>query len=155
MAFLTVGLVLLSTAFTVLSGTISTAEKGHSLSIASMPSCSSASSTCSFVVHNVAYMMYQTLPGGFIDQTPDSITMSFDVTNSANGVNTACSFTVGKYNGQWTDRGTTWFTCGKRTIVDDQGSKYVVQTNTRFNWDAWQLAVNQTWTCDEGDGGER
>lgn len=121
------------------------------MATAGASSCAGMSSTCQFTVQNVAYMKYLTLPGGFIDQTPDSITMAFDVTNTANGVNTACSFTNGKFMGEWADKGTRWYPCGDRTISSSQGTKSVVKTNARFNWDSWQLSVNQTWTCADGE----
>lgn len=81
----------------------------------------------------------------------DSITMAFEVTNHGSGIGTACSFVNGKYMGQWTDDGTKWYACGNRTVADDSGAKYIIRMNARFNWDSWNLAVNQTWVCGDGD----
>ncbi|KAI1843784.1 hypothetical protein JX266_010043 [Neoarthrinium moseri] len=111
-----------------------------------IPKCAAATSSCAFAINNVAYMKYTNKPG-FIDQSPDTITMAFDVTNNANGIKTACSFSNGIFMGQWTDAGTKWFPCGDRSLVDENGSKYMVKTTAQFHWDAWKMAVNQTWIC--------
>lgn len=115
-------------------------------SVETLPACGLASSGCAFTIRNIAYQKYEPFPGT-IDQGLDSITMAFDVTNDANGINTACSFVNGKWDGQWMDYGTKWYTCGNRTVEDDTGTKYVVATIAQFDWDTWNLAINQTWVC--------
>lgn len=114
--------------------------------VGSMPECLSASSPLAFTINNIAYQKYEPFPGT-IDEGMDQMTMAFDVTNSGNGIDTACSFINGKYLGEWTDNGTKWYACGNRTIVDDTGAKYVVRTNAQFHWDTWNLTVNQSWVC--------
>ncbi|KAK6087228.1 hypothetical protein SCUP234_01859 [Seiridium cupressi] len=122
-------------------------------SSSTVPACSAANSQCAFTIRDIAYQKYDPFPGT-IDEGLDSMTMAFDVANNGNGINTACSFTNGKYLGQWTDNGTKWFACGNRTVTAGDGEKFVVQTNARFNWDTWNLAVNQTWVCGNGYGQE-
>jgi hypothetical protein len=108
--------------------------------------CGSAST---FKLHNVAYEKYVNSPGNF-DAPPDSLTFSFEVTNSATGVVTECSF--GSSPSQsLTD--TRWHACGDRTIADNSGSQYTVHTNAQFGWNTWVLSLNQSWIC--GNGGQQ
>ncbi|KAI0133884.1 hypothetical protein BJ170DRAFT_716052 [Xylariales sp. AK1849] len=117
--------------------------------IEAIPNCAAASLDTSFTIRDISYMEYLTMPG-YVDQPPDTITMSFDVTNNANGIETACSFSNGKSEDGWDDNGSKWYSCGDRTMIDDSGSGYTVKTNAQFQWDAWVLGVNQTWVCGDG-----
>lgn len=96
-----------------------------------------------FKLKNIAYQKYTNSPGNY-DTPPDSLTFSFEVTNSATGVVTACSF--GSSPSQYlTD--TRWYPCGARTIADSSGAQYTVQTNAHFGWSTWVLSMNQSWIC--------
>lgn len=114
-----------------------------------LPQCLATSSPCLFEISNIAYQKYEPFLGT-IDQGMDTMTMAFSVANNGNDVETACSFINGKYLGQWTDNGTKWFPCGNRTLLDETGTKYIVRTSAQFQWDTWNLAINQTWACEDG-----
>lgn len=73
--------------------------------------------------------------------------------------------------GSWVDDRETWYACldrvvgstlgdgvglgvdgGVRGEVRDESqslSRTVVKTSARIDWDAWRVAVNQTWACGE------
>ncbi|KAI0174786.1 hypothetical protein BJ166DRAFT_156082 [Pestalotiopsis sp. NC0098] len=120
---------------------------------ATIPVCVSTSLPCAFAVSNVAYQKYMPAPGT-IEAGLDSMTLAFGVNNDANDISTACSFTNGKYGGQWADNGTRWYNCGTHTIVDGNGTQHVLRTNARFDWNTWHLSVNQTWVCGNDYGQE-
>lgn len=81
---------------------------------------------------------------------PNSTQMAFDVINEANNISTGCAFMrVMMDDGQYPDDSKDWHPCEDRSInIDDQ--EVVVGTSARFDWNTWNLAVNQSWTCGDG-----
>ncbi|KAH9989890.1 hypothetical protein F4779DRAFT_259785 [Xylariaceae sp. FL0662B] len=110
-------------------------------------SCAETSTPTTFVIKGLVYLRYEVGPYPMESQ-PNSTQLAFEVTNSANGVSTGCSFQNVMYEGQWPDDSDYWHACSDRTFISTGGS-YPVRTNARFLWDAWKLSVNQSWACDE------
>lgn len=81
---------------------------------------------------------------------PNSTQMAFEATNAANGVSTGCSFMrVMMANGEYPDDSKDWHPCLDRSL-DVDGQEAAVATSARFDWNTWDLAVNQSWTCGNG-----
>ncbi|KAI1252303.1 hypothetical protein MGN70_006877 [Eutypa lata] len=77
--------------------------------------------------------------------------MAFEMINEANSVSTGCSFMrVMMGDGQYPDDSKDWHPCLDRSM-DIDGQEVVVATSARFDWNTWDLAVNQSWACGDGD----
>lgn len=110
--------------------------------------CADGFPPTTFFVHGVGYLKYETAPGSF-DVPPNSSQIGFEVVNKANDVGTACSFVTAMVNGEYPNTNHLWHDCGNRSL-DIDGEETPLRTSARFNWDTWDLAVNQSWMCDEG-----
>lgn len=81
---------------------------------------------------------------------PNSTQMAFEMINEANSVSTGCSFMrVMMDDGQYPDDSKDWHPCLDRSM-DIDGQEVVVATSARFDWNTWDLAVNQSWACGDG-----
>ncbi|KAI1078413.1 hypothetical protein F5B20DRAFT_228176 [Whalleya microplaca] len=111
----------------------------------------SASGAASFALSFISYGNYTALPGS-VDTLPQLISISFAVTNDANGVSTACAFPLGGLagDGTWADSGPAWQPCADRK--DSDGThRFAILTGAEFGLVDRYVAVNQTWFCHDDD----
>ncbi|KAI1633524.1 hypothetical protein F4809DRAFT_622904 [Biscogniauxia mediterranea] len=110
-------------------------------------SCTEVSTSTTFGLSDITYLRYEVSqnPG---DAPPNSTVLAFEVVNRANEVSTGCSCQNVMVDGHWADDSAYWYACLDRSISIG-GQEFTVKTNARISWDAWVLAVNQTWACDE------
>ncbi|KAI1494923.1 hypothetical protein F5X96DRAFT_420610 [Biscogniauxia mediterranea] len=110
-------------------------------------SCTEVSTSTTFGLSDITYLRYEVSqnPG---DAPPNSTVLAFEVVNRANEVSTGCSCQNVMVDGHWADDSAYWYACLDRSISIG-GQEFTVKTNARVSWDAWVLAVNQTWACDE------
>jgi hypothetical protein len=102
-----------------------------------------------YSVNGASYLLYEVAPGGQWDTGPGEIQMSFSVANTVNQVETLCTLSNFKSNGQdWDDQGTTWYSCQDQVITGILNNTYTVKTSTQFDWNRFNVTVNQTWACD-------
>jgi hypothetical protein len=122
------------------------------LSPVPIPNCTASSPEFTFT--SISYSKYLTSPtSNFPDQTPATLTFSFNVANNASSVQAACSFSNGlNEQGAWQDDGTIWHPCRERTIDGLGRSVVKVETSARFERSTWVVSVNQTWVCQNQNG---
>ncbi|KAH8660165.1 hypothetical protein BX600DRAFT_54663 [Xylariales sp. PMI_506] len=103
-----------------------------------------------YSVNSVDFISDITFPAGGFDGLPNEQQLAFGVVNSANQVSTQCFLSNYMTNGQtWDDQGTRWYPCLDQTVVDSQNQTYTVKTSTQFNWNLFNVTVNQTWACED------
>ncbi|KAI1499908.1 hypothetical protein F5X99DRAFT_262831 [Biscogniauxia marginata] len=112
-----------------------------------LPSCTEASAPTTFTLKDITYLRYEASQNPS-EAPPNSTVLAFEVVNQANEVSTGCSCQNVMVDGHWADDSEYWYACLDRSITID-GQDFTVKTNAQISWDAWLLAVNQTWACDE------
>ncbi|KAI8625912.1 hypothetical protein F5Y19DRAFT_478992 [Xylariaceae sp. FL1651] len=111
-------------------------------------SCPEACEPTTFTLRDISYLRYEVSPY-MPESQPNSTELAFELVNEANGISTGCACQNVMSHGQWADDSHHWYACIDRSItVGNQ--QYSVRTSALVSWDDWQLAINQTWVCDDG-----
>ncbi|KAI0466511.1 hypothetical protein F4859DRAFT_518969 [Xylaria cf. heliscus] len=108
--------------------------------------CPTNSTPLTFTLTSITYQHLETSPNT-PTAAPNTTQLVFELSNPTTGISTGCALqSVPRSDGAWPSGETT--TCLERSITVD-GKSYPVATTARVDWDAWWLAVNQTWVCEE------
>ncbi|OTB08615.1 hypothetical protein M426DRAFT_18709 [Hypoxylon sp. CI-4A] len=122
--------------------------------------CAAASSSTSFLLSFISYGNYTILPGeGEDDLAPKQlVSMSFAISNAANGIYTICAFPLGHLSvpsansgdpATWIDDA-SWQACADRKDSDGK-HRFTVATGAAFDLSDRRISVNQTWFCHDED----
>ncbi|KAI0840438.1 hypothetical protein F5Y06DRAFT_308745 [Hypoxylon sp. FL0890] len=125
--------------------------------------CAAASTNTSFFLSFITYGNYTALPGQGEDDggvVPSQVvSMSFTLSNAANGVDTICAFPLGHLSNRsagsndpptWIDD-TSWRACADRKDTDGK-HRFTIATGAAFGVTSEYITVNQTWFCHDDAG---
>ncbi|KAI1143825.1 hypothetical protein F5Y05DRAFT_362751 [Hypoxylon sp. FL0543] len=139
------------------NGTLSTQDVSGNIE------CAAASTNTSFFLSFISYGNYTALPGQGEDDgglvPTQLVSMSFAVSNAANGVYTICAFPLGHLANSstgsrdppaWIDD-TSWRACADRRDTDGK-HRFTIATGAAFGLTSGYITVNQTWFCHDDAG---
>ncbi|KAI0380904.1 hypothetical protein F5Y04DRAFT_281249 [Hypomontagnella monticulosa] len=122
--------------------------------------CAAASASTSLFLSFVSYGNYTAIPGqGGDELVPQQLmSMSFAVTNEANGIYTICAFPLGHSApstgagspATWIDDA-SWQACADRRDSDGK-HRFTIATGASFRREDRFVSVNQTWFCHDDAG---
>ncbi|KAI1393700.1 uncharacterized protein F4822DRAFT_424163 [Hypoxylon trugodes] len=123
--------------------------------------CAAASAETSFSLSFISYGNYTSIPGEGEDDLspPQLVSMSFAVSNAANGVYTICAFPLGHLTvpsdgsgapATWVDN-SAWQACADRKDSDGK-HRFTIATGAAFALSDRYISVNQTWFCHDDAG---
>ncbi|KAI1145291.1 hypothetical protein F4825DRAFT_444257 [Nemania diffusa] len=116
--------------------------------------CSAASSNTTFQLTFISYGNWTALPSQDENPIQHLESVSFAVSNAANGVSTVCAFSLGATltgDPGTADAGAVWQACADRRDTDGK-HRFTIATGAAFGRAERSLSLNQTWFCHDDAG---